>query len=65
MRRAHVVQILLEDGIAEDGCIAVTQPRRVVRSQRSCIISFLQTSCSVPPCTAGERTSRAHSSGLG
>ena len=25
-------QILLEDGFAEDGCIAVTQPRRVVRS---------------------------------
>ena len=25
------VQILLEEGFAEDGCIAVTQPRRVVR----------------------------------
>ena len=31
MRQARIMQILLEDGLAEDGCIAVTQPRRVVR----------------------------------
>lgn len=30
-RGRHCTQILLEDGFAEDGCIAVTQPRRVVR----------------------------------